>query len=270
MDLHWPYHLEEDLVHPSDIARAWQDLAIMYDRSNFNGNESIMTAQREHFIALYTRSLQYLDRQIGRLLSHVEKLGFAASTIVIAVSDHGEEFLDHGRWGHWESNLYEEILRVPLIIRLPGTAGGQVIRRQVSLLDTMPTILDLCGSTGAEGLLGTSLTPLWTERETEYNVGVVISEMQRDPWHRISVRTEHFKYIWDSNHPDEPHLYDLEADPLEKENVCAQHPHEAARLQAHVDTHLRRVAQTKPETALVQTEIDEDVARRLRDLGYVD
>jgi hypothetical protein len=73
MDLHWPYHIEEALVYPRDIAQAWQDLMIMYGRSNFersnlDQHKSITTVERDHFIDLYEKSLQYLDDQIGRLI----------------------------------------------------------------------------------------------------------------------------------------------------------------------------------------------------------
>jgi arylsulfatase A-like enzyme len=270
MDMHWPYHLEEELSHPRDIARAWQDLALMYGRSNSNGNEQITAAQRKHLIGLYEQSLQYLDTQIGRLIDHLVKVGYDSNTTIILLSDHGEEFLDHGRWGHWESNLYDEILRVPLIIRVPDGPGGQVIQRQVRLLDLMPTILDLCGCPLPADLMGTSLVPLWTQREGEYEVEVAISEMRRDPWHRIAVRTEAFKYIWDNKRPDQPDLYDLRADPAEKHNVSASYPQEVDRFQARVDVHLRRVAETEPTTAAPKPELDEDVIRRMRDLGYME
>ena len=52
-------------------------------------------------------------------MSHLDKLGYGSNTVVIVVADHGEEFLDHDRWGHWESNLFDEILKVPLIFRIP-------------------------------------------------------------------------------------------------------------------------------------------------------
>lgn len=270
MDMHWPYHLEEGLTHPRDIARAWQDLAIMNARSNFDGGETITAAQGTHFVELYEQSLQYLDAQIGRLMGHLEKLGYDSNTIIILVSDHGDEFLDHGRWGHWESNLYDEILRVPLIIRLPDGSGGQVIRRQVRLLDLMPTILELCGCPLPDTLMGVSLAPLWTQRDAEYEVEEVISEMRRDPWHRIAVRTEAFKYIWDSKRPNQPDLYDLRVDLAEKQNVSTHYPQEVSRFQAIVDMHLRRVADTEPGTAAPELELDEEVVRRLRDLGYVE
>jgi arylsulfatase A-like enzyme len=270
MDTHWPYHLEEGLTNPRDIAQAWQDLATMNGRSNSNGKELITAAQRQHFVGLYEQSLQYLDAQIGRLMSHLDRLDYDSNTVVVLLSDHGEEFLDHGRWGHWESNLYDEILRVPLIIRMPDWSGSQVIPRQVRLLDLMPTILDLCGCPLPRDLLGVSLVPLWTQPKGEYDGDVAISEMRRDPWHRIAVRTEAFKYIWDSKRPNQPDLYDLRADPAEKHNVSKHHPQEVSRFQVQVDAHRLRVAATEPAMAVPKLELDKEVARRLRDLGYLE
>jgi arylsulfatase A-like enzyme len=269
MDIHWPYHMEEALVQPRDIAQAWQDLAIMYGRSNY-GNVPITAAQRDHFIDLYEKSLHYLDDHVGRLITHIQNSGYGDNTLIVLVADHGEEFLDHGRWGHWESNLFDEILRVPLIMWIPNGPHGQVIRQQVRLLDLMPTILDLCGNPTSNGLMGTSMASLLAQGESEYDGGEVISEMRRDPWHRIAVRTESFKYIWDSKRPDQPELYDLRTDPGEKLNVRDRFPQEVSRFQASVDAHRLRVAATEPSIAVPKLKLDEEVARRLRDLGYLE
>jgi arylsulfatase A-like enzyme len=269
MDLHWPYHLEEGLTHPRDIAKAWQDLADMYARDNFNSQGPLTPAQRDRFVGLYEQALQRLDLQIGRLIGHLEELGLDTDTVVIVVSDHGEEFLDHGRWGHWESNLFDEILKVPLIVRTPYGPRGQVVRRQVPLLDLMPTILDMAGCR-QNGVMGTSLVPLWTQREPEYGDGAALCEMRRDPRHRIAMRTEALKYIWDSQRPDQPELYDLQADPRETRNVSAHFPDEVRRFQAAVEAHRRRVHETEPATPLPELEADEEVTRRLRDLGYLE
>ena len=118
--------------------------------------------------------------------------------------------------------------------------------------------------------MGVSMVPLWTQREAEYEGGAAISEMRRDPWHRIAVRTEAFKYIWDSKRPDQPELYDLGPDPGEKQNVSEHHPQEVSQFQASVDAHLRRVAETEPVTTAPTLEFDEKVTRRLRDLGYIE
>jgi arylsulfatase A-like enzyme len=274
MDLHWPYHMEESLIHPKDIAQAWQDLALMYGRSNFEGtnldrHKSITSTQRDHFIDLYEKSLQYLDDQIGRLMHYIQNSGYADNTIILLVADHGEEFLDHGRWGHWESNLFDEILRVPLIVWMPDGPRRRVIRQQVRLLDLMPTILDLCGCQPTDGALGESMVPLLGQDGSNYDGVETISEMRRDPWHRIAVRTESFKYIWDSKRPDQPELYDLHTDPREKQNVRDRFPQEVSRFQSIVDVHRLRVAATEPAMAVPKPEVDEEVSRRLRDLGYL-
>ena len=273
MDVHWPYHREETLVYPKEIAQAWQDLAEMHGRSNFHSRSArvkpLTAAERDHFVNLYEKSLQYLDDQIGRLIDHIQNSGHADNTVVILVADHGEEFLDHGRWGHWESNLFDEILRVPLIMWIPNRPHGQVIRQQVRLLDLMPTILDLCGYPISNGLMGTSMASLLQQGESKYEGEETISEMRRDPWHRIAVRTESFKYIWDSKQPDQPELYDLRTDPGETHNVWDHFPQEVSRFQASVDAHRLRVAATEPAIAAPKLKVDEDVARRLRDLGYL-
>ena len=190
------------------------------------------------------------------------------ATFVVFTGDHGEEFLDHGRWGHWESNLFDEIIRVPLIIRAPHRPGDQVVMRQVGLLDLMPTILDM-GGCPPDGVMGTSLVPLWTQPAPARDDGFALTEMRRDPRHRIAIRTEAFKYIWDSNRPGEPELYNLQADPGETRNVSAQFPSEVRRFQAAVEAHRRRVDETEL-TAPPELEPDEEVTRRLRDLGYLE
>jgi arylsulfatase A-like enzyme len=118
--------------------------------------------------------------------------------------------------------------------------------------------------------MGVSLVPLWTQRESEFKVETSISEMRRDPWHRIAVRTEAFKYIWDSKHPDKPNLYDLHADPTEMQNVSTRYPGIVNQFQAEVNAHLSRVAETEPLTPTPQLEHDQEVLTRLRDLGYIE
>jgi hypothetical protein len=114
MDLHWPYHLEEELVHPRDIGQAWQDLAIMYGRSNFDRDKTITNGQRDHFIDLYEKSLQYSGFEY-RLMSYM------TSQVLTTIIDrsrihHGRSF--RPRPQYWESNLYDEpqgaaVIRIP-------------------------------------------------------------------------------------------------------------------------------------------------------------
>jgi arylsulfatase A-like enzyme len=268
MDVHWPYHLEETLVGARELARVWQDLAHYHD-ANWHG--AVLTpAHRQYYIELYEAALTYLDRQIGRLLAYLDDAGRLSDTAIIVVADHGEEFQEHGRWGHWENNLYDEIIRVPLLLYLPGRSGGQVIERQVSTLDIMPTILDLAGCPALPGVEGHSLQPLWNGHEAGYPAGAALCEMWRDHWHRVAVRTLDYKLIWDSREADRPILYDLAADPAEQQDVSQLHPDVVRHLQAQVEAHLRRVSQTAPDAAVAEPEVDEQLLQRLRGLGYVE
>jgi arylsulfatase A-like enzyme len=268
MDVHWPYHLEENLKDPGEIAQAWRDLKHLHD-ANWNG-ATITEQQRDHYIRLYEQAVAYTDAQVGSLLDYLDRSGLAGNTAIIVVADHGEEFLEHGRWGHWEDNLYDEILKVPLIISTPDNDRQLVVDRQVRTLDLMPTILEMCGCSKMDGLDGASFAPLWREYPEDYQPVVSISEMWRDSWHIIAVRTEAYKYIWDSKQPERPRLYDLKADPGEKTNLASELPQVVAEMGGYVEIIRARMEQTSPELAIAEPDLDADVVRRLRDLGYLE
>lgn len=268
MDVHWPYHLEEDLKSPASIAQSWRDMRDLH-QINWKGKR-ITEQQKERYVDLYERALRYLDGQIGRLFRFLQEKVAGSENIVILVSDHGEEFLEHNRWGHWESNLYDEILKVPLIIHLPSLEQSQVVGQQVSTIDLMPTILDLCGIDDFSGLMGQSLLPIWSGKAGLYRTDVAISEMWREDRHRIAVRTQGYKYIWDSRNPESPELYDLIADPRESQNVREQHPHIVADLHTHVENTLNHMSRTGQVVLTPSPHMDGEMLARLRDLGYIE
>ncbi len=267
MDVHWPYHLEEDLKDARACAQAWRDLAHLYE-VNWHG-AAVSAQQRAHYVALYERALAYLDRQLGRLFAVLEELEQVENTLLIIVSDHGEEFLERKHWGHFEVNLHDEILRVPLLMRLPGQSEGRVVHSQVRTLDIMPTVLELCRCPAPEAMEGESLTPLWAGNGNAYKGQLSISEMWRDGRHIIALRTGRFKYIWDSKEPERPRLYDLAVDPQEQQNRASDESALAARFQQQVDQHRQGVAATAPAAVALEPEMDHELLNRLRDLGYV-
>ncbi|UCG25831.1 MAG: sulfatase [Chloroflexota bacterium] len=271
MDVHWPYHLESALDSPEGAAQAWQDVAHLY-RVNWRG-EAISKSQRDRYLDLYDQAIRYVDAQVGELLHCLDQAGLGDNTVIIAVSDHGEEFLERGHWGHVETNLYDEIIRVPLIIHVPGEAGGLTVDRQVRTLDLMPTILELCDCPAPAGMEGVSLTPLWAGSDADYDGSVAISERWRDIGdvsHIVAVRTESFKYIWDAYQPDRSKLYDLNADPAEKINLVPDCPEIVRDLHPQVEALLRKVAATRSEISGIEPELDPATIKRLRDLGYVE
>jgi arylsulfatase A-like enzyme len=268
MDVHWPYHLEDQLIRPNDIAQAWRDVAHLH-AANWNG-ASISTQQRDYYIQLYEQAVAYTDKQLGRLFDYLESHGLAEHTIVILLADHGEEFLEHGRWGHWEDNLYDEVLKVPLIFKIPGQLTGQVVNRQVRLLDLMPTVFDLCGFPELDGIQGKSMVSLWSGDGKGYSADVTVSEMWHDAWHIVSVRTEEYKYIFDNKKPAQPRLFNLRKDPGEQDNLSAEEPQIQAELHKHVEARIAEMAETRLEHAAVGPDLDDDMLRRLRDLGYIE
>jgi arylsulfatase A-like enzyme len=268
MDVHWPYHLEDELTAPKDVANAWQDLSHLHE-VNWHG-VPVSPEQKARYIRLYEEAIAYTDAQIGKLMDFLDESGLAENTIVILVSDHGEEFLERRHWGHVELNLYDEILKVPMLMRIPGVPGNQVIGQQVSTMDIMPTILELAGCRIPEKVLGTSLTPLWSGNPEAYNVAVAIGERWRDTSHMIAVRTEEYKYIWDDAQPDAPMLFDLRTDPKEQHNIAAEHSEIVEKLHQHVKAQLERMRSTAPAEASKEPVLDEEIVARLRGLGYVE
>jgi arylsulfatase A-like enzyme len=108
-----------------------------------------------HLLALYDGEIRYTDTQLGRILDHLTSSGLERNTLVLLTSDHGEEFLEHGSWEH-QKTLYEEVVRIPLIVAGGGVAP-RVEKAPTSLLDVAPTILAWAGLPELPGAQGRSL-----------------------------------------------------------------------------------------------------------------
>jgi arylsulfatase A-like enzyme len=141
-DPHWHYDPPPqtrrifERPYSGSVTGLWQDFS-QRDIS------TLTPADLQHLLDLYDGEIRYADDELGRVLDHLRLRGLDRSTLVVATSDHGEEFLEHGSWEH-QKTLYEEVIRVPLALRGPGIA----VRRepaQVSLLDVAPTILAWAG-----------------------------------------------------------------------------------------------------------------------------
>src|SRR6185436_17103048 len=101
------------------------------------------------------------DENIAALVEDLRRRGVLDRTLIVITADHGEEFREHGDFEHGQS-LHSELLHVPLILRLPGRIpAGKRIAGNVSGLDVLPTILELCGLTANPDVQGRSLVPAW-------------------------------------------------------------------------------------------------------------
>jgi arylsulfatase A-like enzyme len=122
------------------------------------GREKTTPEAVAYFEALYDGSIRYLDDVLRGFFAELEKSGLARETTVIFTSDHGEEFLEHGRLAH--TQIYPEGLHIPLIVAHPGQSRGARVGRLVQTVDFAPTIYDLSGVAPPPQLSGVSLVPL--------------------------------------------------------------------------------------------------------------
>lgn len=157
LDAHWPYAVPETYASkwadPAHVERIRAgDWRALRDAIN-HGERELAEAELEALIALYDGSIRYMDDQLALLWSKLKREGLSETTVISVISDHGEEFMEHGRLGHGHG-LYENLLQVPWILHIPGSPGRRIEAR-VSLLDLMPTLLHSAGiGDGLGGLQG--------------------------------------------------------------------------------------------------------------------
>lgn len=229
----------------------------------------IPEAERAQLRALYAIEVQFMDEQIGRLLAAI-----GAHAIVAVVSDHGEGHGDHGWWTH--GLLYQEQLRVPLIVRVPGMGEGSRVESLVRTIDLAPTLLEAAGiSRGRwpqmEGrslfaqMRGEQLAPLpaYADALSTMTYHFTKRVVDRKDDMLFSLTSGGWKYIHHAARPEESELYDLEIDPGETHNRFADAPEQLERLRAAFGT-----ADFVPERLPAMERMDPEDAARLRSLGY--
>jgi len=219
MDLHSPYFSLISRLQKSGInSKALLTDVIKINYKNVFNPKSISKEELKELVSLYDNSIKYVDYYVGLLMSEMDEMGLGLdNTFVILTADHGELLGEHGRISHGGS-LYDELLRVPLIICGPGIDPKTRIDSQVSLLDLAPTILDLLGFETPKSFLGKTLVPLIRGRKTNLEKPVVSEDIRRSI--QYSCRTEQWKYIIKVNGTEtEEELFDLKNDPGESENI---------------------------------------------------
>jgi arylsulfatase A-like enzyme len=132
------------------------------DGVNFYFNDAVHAdmAERdlEHVLALYDGEIRLVDDHIAKLRAKLDEIGVGGKTVIVVTADHGDEFFEHDRKGHHRT-LYDEILRVPLIVYVPGAKPQRSeVAMETSTIDVMPTVLGLVGAPVPPGVEGTDLT----------------------------------------------------------------------------------------------------------------
>lgn len=218
---------------------------------------------------LYDGEVAYTDHELGRLLQGLRERGLLERMIVVVLSDHGEEFAEHGAYQH--DQLHTETLRVPLLVRLPGgRLGGTRVRGTTSLLDVMPTLLDLLGLQGPDTMTGRSLVPAMLSGRVAGQP--VLAERTMFPEaYRAALRTPDTSVHFHAE-PRTLQAYDLGADPAETVGLPPEHA-AAAGIARLLHERLSAVfalqAALDAEDAGTTFTLDEDTRRELLELNYV-
>jgi arylsulfatase A-like enzyme len=269
-----PFYL---FVHYFDAHAPYEPPAPYDTRFANDGKNHGATELERKVIDGYDGDIAYVDTEMGRLLDRVTALGLDADTIVVVVADHGEGLSEHGVWGH-TADIYEELVRVPLVFRWPGRVrAGSAVQEPVALVDVEPTLLELIGlpADGAP-LSGRSLAatlrdgaaldpgrPIYFQRRnydrptSERGVPVVGAQ--------YGVREGRWKWI-EGTRDGMRALFDLEQDPDETVNRAGNEPAKAASLAERLASWRKeRTPQAAPARPL-----SADEAEKLRALGYAE
>jgi arylsulfatase len=221
----------------------------------------------QRLVSLYDANLLRADDAIGTLLDALRQRERWPSTVVAVTSDHGEAFLEHGYQGH-ERTVYEEMIRVPLILRLPASLRPQTVSttRLASLTDLVPTLLGIAGARPRAALSGIDLlAPPVSVLQGEQRVVFSRTDGYRPTY---AIRSRQWKAITQEIHARE--LYNLAQDPGEETDLAGSHP----LLLAGLGQLLRQELIGKAETA-TEAPADADSTaspaelEALRALGYL-
>jgi arylsulfatase A-like enzyme len=226
-------------------------------------------------VARYDEEIAFTDAALGALLAALERLGRKQDTLVVVTADHGEGLMDHGHMEHGVS-VYEEQVRIPLVVRWPGrVAAGRTFDVPVSLVDVAPTAYALLGlAPPAEPVEGRSLARALADGAAPEALPVYLyrrhfaGEQRAETWvvgEKFGVRDGRWKYV-DGPEEKTRELFDLDADPKELVNRLGDEPNATEALAARVAGW--RGGRTGP--AAGKLDITPEERERLRVLGYTE
>jgi len=263
MEPHDPYYPPSgsDRYREAFKKRFWDPL-----QTKFVNKDRFAAPESERLLGLYDGEIGYLDEKIGQLLEKLMELGAYENTLIILTSDHGEFFGEHGLWGHG-LGPYEEVHRVPLVIKYPHSKLRGVEEAWVQTLDIFPTVLRAVGLSIPPLLDGTAIPgldhPIIAEQYySEFNslnfgprFGQAYRTLYEEPW-KLTLYSDGVMK-----------LYNLVEDTAEEYDLAIERNDLAREMRDRLE---RYVASLVPVDAPDARErLDADTLERLRSLGYL-
>jgi arylsulfatase A-like enzyme len=220
---------------------------------------------RREIARLYAGEVAYTDRAIGMLLRSLDEAGDLERTAIVLAADHGEEFWEHGGYGHGHS-MHDEVLRVPLVVRRPGGVPGRIDRRLTRLMDVPGDALAAGGIANDRGvpLAGESLaTPADLATAPTFGEAVLYGPEQ------TYLRTERWKMITAPRAGDSAQLFDLAIDPSERVDVTSTVPAIADTLRRLLGAWYAEHGSGREGGPVLGEDVDPAIRAQLEALGYL-
>lgn len=265
MDPHSPYKAPEpfyskykDPAYNGPVSGAHMQIENDYKKSGKMPSE----ADIKQMLALYDAEIEYWDSQFGRFMQNLVTTGLDANTIVVVMADHGEAFFEHGM-NVFHEHVYQENIHVPLLIKVPGGKTGKV-KEWTQNIDVPPTLTELAGVQKGQYWQGRSLAPvlMGTGKAPSGNVYSEWSDF------RTLVDPSGLKII--VGVPGGPWLFDLNADPGEKNNLAASRPADVTRLKAALEERFNAAKTLSANfSSEGKSEMTPEQIEQLRALGYI-
>jgi len=247
----------------------------------FNDQKRIGPEDAAYLRDLYDAGVAYTDHEFQRLFDGLHERGVTDDLLVILISDHGEEFGEHGAFGH--KQVFDEVTHVPLVLNGPMLSIRQErVLDLVSLVDVMPTILDLVDIPIPDQVVGRSLRAAFEEgRALEArpayaeligpDPGPILS-MVREPRRKLTRFVSPFDHEGKRHEGPKPkpewHLYDLESDPKETRDLARAHTGDLERLRALHDAWMKENLRDRGRLGSKRVEGGAIPADELKQLGY--
>lgn len=238
-----------------------------FAKVRFDPEAGASLLQEVEALAAYDDRIENCDRALGWLFEKMKLLSRFESSLILVTSDHGESFYEHGYLGHLQ--FFRETSHVPLFMRLPrGAEGGRKIGTPCGLVDLMPTLLELMGLDGPEGMQGRSLACA-IQGEAMPDLPVFGDRIGPDP--AYSILLDGHKLIKDPLSRPEIHaLFRLEGDPGEERDLRDEKGTMLERLERIAQEHLQRSARLADEYGSGKSTRlnDPELIEKLKQLGY--
>ncbi len=266
VDPHAPYEPHDETVAFTGDYDGSIDGAVDTLHDALRGDYPFTDADIQNVIDLYDGEIVYNDAQLGKLVEALEASGVHDDTLLVVISDHGEELWDHDTHGHGHRNVHRELTRIPFVLHWPaGLPAGTRVDGLVRGIDVLPTLVDLAGLPPVEGASGRSVSAA-IDSSVDVPQTYVLVDRAKELVDVAGARSTEMLYVSDPR-GQRTGLFNWIEDPAERIDVRAEVPTVADELEKLVDAwrHDRESIERS-----VSVEMDAETRMALEALGYLE